>query len=210
MRRDLVRQQLKRLDQVLARFRTVYPASFLMIMDLVLKLEGGFSASNHDGAGATLFGLTSEHHSDLADKIRSGTLTIEQAVTRYHDRYWVQLPSISELSPGLAFFIFDSYIQGCAGYCISEGLLAHAGILTEKTTIKDGVIGVVAKSDKRRLIAGLKDMYDKPQVLGSIMNAKVMNRAKRKGIKPVSQLAGLSSRVKQRAIMALNLEGVFV
>jgi lysozyme family protein len=89
-----------------------FPRSFEKIYAATLALEGGYSNDPSDPGSATMFGLSARWNPDLADKIRSGTLTRDEAYAKAYQSYYLPLYHLSELPIGLAFIIFDAKFHG--------------------------------------------------------------------------------------------------
>lgn len=97
---------------------------------LVIELEGG-EALVEDRGGLTRWGISSRANPDV--NVR--TLTRDQAVAIYRERYWRAVRG-DELPPGLALVVFDAAVnQGAPTAC--RMLQAALGVTG------DGVIGPV-------------------------------------------------------------------
>lgn len=77
-----------------------------LALDTSLPNPRGYVNDPRDPGGETAFGLSKAANPDLD----MTTLTLEQAVTRYRERYWSPYGLDHEADPW-AYFLFDSYVQ---------------------------------------------------------------------------------------------------
>lgn len=110
-------------------------ANFDLAVKFVLENEGGYSNNRDDHGGATKFGIATKFHPG----IDVTTLTREQAIQIYKDRYWdtTQIPFI--VNPNLRIKIFDASVL--IGYGAATKAIQRALKCTGLEVQVDGVFG---------------------------------------------------------------------
>lgn len=181
-----------------------YPHAFLKVMEPVIKEEQGFTPTNGDGAGATLYGITEKHHPELAKKIRSRTLTMEEALAVYYQDYWLQLKGIDRLSPGLQYYVFDSHIQGCV-FCAAGALMMAAG-LQPQTKISGAVISALASIPRGAVPGILYAIKMDASTIGSRIAQGIMRRERKRNRVAKDLTVQMIARVRHRVENAMKIE----
>lgn len=203
LRRDFINSQLLRAELIVEDFANVYPKPFLEMMRYVIRSEGGLAPGNH-----TLYGLDENAHPDLKHKIRSGTLTIDETLARYHRDYYSKLPGLGDVPKGLRYFIFDSKIQGCT-YCVGEFLLPLVGLVGHKS-FSSKTFALLSLLPSRIVKTALHALHKNPHPMAKKLFDNVNANARRDGRTKVSYESMLK-RVNDRITHSIKfMEGQHV
>jgi lysozyme family protein len=85
---------------------------FLLFVERTLRMEGSWSDDGSDPGGATMFGLSSRFNPEVADEIKSRTLSKTKALSIIKQKYYDPIVGVNDVPIGIAFIIFDSRFHG--------------------------------------------------------------------------------------------------
>lgn len=142
----------------------------------VLKSEGGATYTNHpaDPGGPTKYGVTLKDVRLYVD--RNGTaetvreLSRDQALTIYHDKYWMHRCVRGDLLPaGVDYSIFDYAVNAGTGRpgVVLRRLLA---VNTDRCDMSDALVAIVIKKDSTNIIRAIAD--ERRRFYGNLIAAR--------------------------------------
>jgi len=133
-----------------------YTERFQTCVAIILENEGGYVNDPQDAGGETNFGISKRAFPDLDIK----NLSIEEAISIYHKKYWSPIKGDYIVGADLAFQVFDMAVN--AGISVAVKILQSA-----VGTHVDGIIGP----------ATLNAIYKYPSIEGLLWRYK-FDRAK--------------------------------
>lgn len=114
-------------------------------VEVVLTMEGGFSDHKSDVGGATMYGISSKANPEVANKIKSKTLTLDEAKDIYYRKYFLPSNSYSFYQLGferVGFISFDCKVTG-SSFVVRE-LQSIISYITGVNLKTDGILGKAA------------------------------------------------------------------
>lgn len=103
----------EKLDDLVDSYSQKLPENFERIIDQIInEFEGGYADSKSDPGGTTMYGISSRFYPHLTEKIKTRTLTLEEAKRIYYEDYFLKIYRVHSLHPTIAFIILDSKIHG--------------------------------------------------------------------------------------------------
>jgi lysozyme family protein len=91
-----------------------YPQRFQQYIDRTLKFEVGNSKNGFvdNATELTIWGISARANPEVANKIRTQTLTREEAKAIYYRKYYRPIPYINQIDPRIGFILFDERVHG--------------------------------------------------------------------------------------------------
>ena len=134
--------------------RDSYSPEFLIAVERVLAVEGGYSSNPDDPGGATRFGISARAHPGLD----IATLTRDTAVNIYWREWWLRF-GFAQLPAPVAAKTFDLSVNIGAAHaieCLQRALRACGLPVTEDGVLGEDTVLASRRADPNALMAALR------------------------------------------------------
>jgi lysozyme family protein len=205
-----------KIDGLLANRGSVYPPVFLLMINYIMeKFEGKSSNDKRDPGKATMFGLSEKSNPDIAEKLINRTLTEDEAIKVYFNKYYKSIYNIAALHSALAFIIFDAGIHGSRESIREMQYWANRNARKEGSAqiAEDGFFGPASferfdELSEAEIKSMLKYLISKAPANASLAAQRVMRVQKRDGLEVYDYTEGFKNRLMSRySVSQKFLEG---
>lgn len=169
-----------------------------------------------DAGGPTSWGIASEYHPSIADKIRTRRLQLAEAVRYIDANFYQQLERatgglFSQINHRVAFVVFDAYFNGGPGGATHT--VRHLQAFLNKMghrLVEDGVMGpntarAVLGLQDRDVFMWLNEYKGAGRKLGSALGKATLKSKAKEGKSTNDWSNNYSERAAWRAEQAMNM-----
>lgn len=181
--------------------------AFDLVIEKTFELEGGWSSSNSDPGGMTMYGISSRFHPTYAAKIKNKTLTIAEAKKIYRSEYWDDIYKIDSIPVVIAWIVFDAKVHGSKESIID--LQKWIKDNTNPNVTTDGVFGPNTwkgiPTSKDQLLSLIAYLEKNTRVSARLAAMRVMRYQKENGLVVKDYTAGFEARFEERYAFGKSL-----
>lgn len=181
--------------------------AFDLIIEKTFELEGGWSNSNSDPGGTTMYGISSRFHPTYAAKIKGKTLTIAEAKKIYRSEYWDDIYKIDSVPVVIAWIVFDAKVHGSKESIID--LQKWIKDNTNPNVTADGVFGPNTwkgiPTSREQLLSLIAYLEKNSRVSARLAAMRVMRYQKENGLAVKDYTAGFETRFEERYAFGKSL-----
>lgn len=205
-----INDRLLKIEQELSEKR--YPERFNILIKKVFEFEGYWSDAKSDPGGTTMYGISSTHNPEVADKIRSKTLTLEEAKEIYFKKYYSTIYSVHKLPIGIAFVVFDAKVHGSY-----ESIIDLQKWLKDNVCPKIAVDGIFGREtgtcvlgiDSSETQTLLNHISDRGVIAAKSAAARVLGYQKKNGLEEYDYTRGFVNRLQHRYAYAVSIQSTY-
>lgn len=181
--------------------------AFELVIEKTFELEGGWSNSNSDPGGTTMYGISSRFHPKFAAKIKAKSLTIAEAKGIYREVYWNDIYKVESIPVTIAWIVFDAKVHGS-----KESIIDIQKWIKENTNpnvTADGVFGPNTwkgiPTSRDQLLLLLAYLEKNARISARLAAMRVMNYQKENGLAIKDYTAGFETRFEERYAFGKSL-----
>lgn len=181
--------------------------AFDLVIEKTFELEGGWSNSNSDPGGTTMYGISSRFHPNYAAKIKNKTLTIAEAKSIYKTEYWDDIYKVESLPVVIGWIVFDAKVHGSKESIIDIQKWVKSN--TNPDVITDGVFGPNTwkgiPTSKDQILSLLDFLEANIRLSAKLAALRVLNYQKKNKLEVKDYTSGFETRFEGRYSFARSL-----